>query len=528
MFEGFDPLASNVTYTPNQYFDVVVPNYSRGVVRLVGYMIRRTLGWCDKEGNPQEAKIEISYSEICKKAGISRSAVKRAILEAVHGKFIQRVQRGIPDRKECPRQSGIYELRWSSSHLYKKTVESFDGFFGENGNRTYVPNQFFDIIVPKESLSTIKIVAAVTRLSIGFQAKKGIRRRESRVSLSHFRRYLNIKTTTIVVAAIDTAVKKNYITKISTKKKTTHSTNVYSLYWKNERIKKYTTPPTERGKKLSTPPPYRAKKYTTLPGQKVHYLRNETKEILSHPPECDDNRFVFGECEKTKHHEKILQLAKALEKQGKFCGKLKHSVWSKQFDLLETEDGFHSDRITNVLDWYVRNIAKEFVPKAFSATSFRKKFLQIEDSMQRSGGFGSPIEITSSALFVFDRISCKSLPETELKFAVQKGLNNYKDFFRKLRNLDTDKLSAHEKRLVPVISQSAPSPATYVERFINSVLSWMITPTFSSLIFSPEKDGFQKFLKMVAVEYSGHCNGVAGILDAIKTQNAIIGENESP
>jgi len=41
-FEGFAPLQSNTTYCPNQFYDVVLPNFPRGVVRLVGYVIYRT------------------------------------------------------------------------------------------------------------------------------------------------------------------------------------------------------------------------------------------------------------------------------------------------------------------------------------------------------------------------------------------------------------------------------------------------------------------------------------------------------
>lgn len=55
-FEGFKAPTSNTTYTPNQFFDVVIPNFSRGVVRIVGYLLRKTLGWCDANGNPRRSR----------------------------------------------------------------------------------------------------------------------------------------------------------------------------------------------------------------------------------------------------------------------------------------------------------------------------------------------------------------------------------------------------------------------------------------------------------------------------------------
>ena len=70
-FQGFHPPTSNTTYTPNQFFDVCLPHYSRGVVRLVSYMLRKVLGWSDKHGNPQSEKVLISYRDIERNAGVS-------------------------------------------------------------------------------------------------------------------------------------------------------------------------------------------------------------------------------------------------------------------------------------------------------------------------------------------------------------------------------------------------------------------------------------------------------------------------
>ncbi len=52
-FEGFAPLQSNTTYCPNQFFDVVLPHFPRGVVRLVGYAIYRTFAWSHRDGRPK-------------------------------------------------------------------------------------------------------------------------------------------------------------------------------------------------------------------------------------------------------------------------------------------------------------------------------------------------------------------------------------------------------------------------------------------------------------------------------------------
>src|SRR5258706_3019882 len=91
-FVGFALPTSNTTYTPNQFFDVCLPHNSRGVVRLVAFMIRKTLGWCDAEGRPQAEQHTISYADLERDAGINRDMIRGAVDEAVKGHFIRCVR----------------------------------------------------------------------------------------------------------------------------------------------------------------------------------------------------------------------------------------------------------------------------------------------------------------------------------------------------------------------------------------------------------------------------------------------------
>jgi hypothetical protein len=74
-FEGFASLQSNTTCCPNQFFDVVLPHFARGVVRLVGYVIYRTFAWSDRDGRPISKQHQVSYRELIEKEGISRGAL---------------------------------------------------------------------------------------------------------------------------------------------------------------------------------------------------------------------------------------------------------------------------------------------------------------------------------------------------------------------------------------------------------------------------------------------------------------------
>jgi len=214
VFKGFAPPTSNTTYTPNQFFDVCLPYYSRGVVRLVAYMIRKTLGWCDAHGNPQEDQILVSYQDLVEHAGISRDMIRRAIDEAIEGRFITCVRKGCPSGRGSRAVSALYELCWDDSEHYIKDPKRFRGFYEGEGNRTDIPNQFFDYVIPNEPLSVVKVVGSVIRFSIGFQARRGRRRQQVALSYTQIQHYAHIKNRTTLSQAIQAALEHNYIVRI--------------------------------------------------------------------------------------------------------------------------------------------------------------------------------------------------------------------------------------------------------------------------------------------------------------------------
>src|SRR5580700_10229886 len=107
IFQGFNSPTSNTVYTPNQFFDVCLPYSSRGVVRLVSLLIRKTLGWCDENGNPQAEQHTVSWSDF-EAAGISRDMIQKAIKEAVNHHFIRCVRQPQTKKAGSPSVSGLY------------------------------------------------------------------------------------------------------------------------------------------------------------------------------------------------------------------------------------------------------------------------------------------------------------------------------------------------------------------------------------------------------------------------------------
>jgi len=213
-FNGFFLPTSNTTYTPNQFFDVCLPYQSRGVVRLVGYMIRKTLGWCDAHGNPQHETVSFSYNELERHAGVSHSMIRLALDQAVAAGFIRCVRKGEASTRSMQGQTATYELQWDEGGQYVKDPKTFAGFFAGEGNRTYIPNQFFDVLLVKEPLATIQAVGAIIRFSIGFVNKYGHRRQRVALSYRDIQRYTKLRSPRMLNKAIREAIARNYIERL--------------------------------------------------------------------------------------------------------------------------------------------------------------------------------------------------------------------------------------------------------------------------------------------------------------------------
>lgn len=210
-FLGYQPPTSSTTYTPNQFFDVVLPNASRGCLRLVAYLIRKTLGWSDAQGNPQNPEATISYRELERCASIGRGRIKEAIDEAIASRYVECLRFGKPHQIREEGYSALYSLKWGTQYRYVTDSEEFDGFFAGNGNLTHIPNAFFDFTIPSESLAVVKVVGIVIRNTIGFQTKFGFRRQEASLSFSDIMRRTAIRSRTTVSEALKSAVVGNHI-----------------------------------------------------------------------------------------------------------------------------------------------------------------------------------------------------------------------------------------------------------------------------------------------------------------------------
>ena len=212
-FAGFAALQSNTTYCPNQFFDLVLPHFSRGVVRLVGYVIYRTFAWSDRDGQPLNEQHPISYRELIEQAGISRGALRQAIEDAVQANLIQRVQHGRAACAGAAAESSVFELKWHDGE-YTTDPARFRGFFEGVGNRTHIPNQFFTRLLPQEPLCVLKVVGSIIRFSIGFEVKRGFRRQQVALSYTAIQRYCQIGSRQDLAHALQHALASKFIQEV--------------------------------------------------------------------------------------------------------------------------------------------------------------------------------------------------------------------------------------------------------------------------------------------------------------------------
>ena len=215
VFQGYAPPTSSTTYTPNQFFDVVLPRASRGCLRLVAYLIRKTLGWSDEHGNPQNPEATVTYRELVERAGIGRGRIKEAIEEAIESRYINCLRFGQPHKAGEEGFSALYSLRWDERENYITDANDFDGFFAGNGNLTHIPNDFFDYTIPTEPLALVKVVGVIIRNTIGFQTKYGFRRQQVEMSFSEIMRRAGIASRSTMSIAIKEALDKNHVCKVS-------------------------------------------------------------------------------------------------------------------------------------------------------------------------------------------------------------------------------------------------------------------------------------------------------------------------
>jgi hypothetical protein len=245
-FRGFPDFRSNVLYCPKQLFTVVIPNSSVNCIRLVSYMLRKTLGWVNEAGDPIQEQHAFGYRDLEGDGGIVHSGLQKAITEALDRKFIGCVQTARMQVQGVRARSASYELLWNESS-YTDDIDKFAGFhlqasyIDQDGQtrigRKNIPNVFFDYLVKNESRRVIRVVGTLLWYSIDW-GKGGERKQPVKKSLWDLVELTQLDKSN-VVRALDEAQEKGYVERLergvfdlSGRKES--STTVYGIHWTDE------------------------------------------------------------------------------------------------------------------------------------------------------------------------------------------------------------------------------------------------------------------------------------------------------
>jgi rhodanese-related sulfurtransferase len=126
------------TMVPNQFLDEVLPHEKTCVVKVVGLILRRTIGWLDARTGQRRQQEQVAYSEFCREMKMSTQSVAEGLRIALEKGYIVRVKPGSLRGEGTGEPEGAwYSLNWE--------IENGSGTQGittTNGNKMEaVPNE---------------------------------------------------------------------------------------------------------------------------------------------------------------------------------------------------------------------------------------------------------------------------------------------------------------------------------------------------------------------------------------------------
>ncbi len=288
-FPGFPDFRSNVTFVPIQFFTIVIPTASRGCVRIVGYALRKLLGWVDELGNPTQEQVHFSYRELIEKAGVSRDAIADALREAVDKKYLRCVQTPRPDLPGQASRHGTYVIAWNTDAPYTDRPTEFSGFYypeaavvteqhpdgvrhRPKAARKNIPNAFFDVLIPQERLSVIRVVGALLFYSIKW-GPGGERKVPVQLSISQLSRLTHLSRQH-VHEALREAQARGYIQTVSQGRFDAHAGEAatYAIHWvRDPTVVRAPSVPVGKGEQE------RSEKVNSHPSEKVNSMSIKTE-----------------------------------------------------------------------------------------------------------------------------------------------------------------------------------------------------------------------------------------------------------
>ena len=102
---------------PNIFFDHVIKNENRRVIRLVGTLLWYSIDW--GKGGERRTTVRRSIRDLVELTQLTRANVSRALDEAIENGYIERVEPGVFDLAGNHQGSiTVYGVRWTKNYTY--------------------------------------------------------------------------------------------------------------------------------------------------------------------------------------------------------------------------------------------------------------------------------------------------------------------------------------------------------------------------------------------------------------------------
>jgi hypothetical protein len=222
------------------------------------------------------------------------------------------------------------------------------------------------------------------------------------------------------------------------------------------------------------------------------------------------------------------------------------SSWGEQFRILKKI--VNPNEIEMVLEWYIKHLKDEYVPKALSAKAFRMKFDSIAEAMKRDSKAPlNDLAISKDALVraaKYDELNWPTKERDMVPAFIQISMNNYRTFDTALKNL-LKELSAESHRkteqlrkesglptlvrsshwdnthLVKFIIDVYPAESSIIDTWIRAVnhIAWKYPGWGGDILkhaFHYNQDRFQLIMGRVVSEYRGDGRSWSKVWEMLK------------
>ena len=206
--------------------------------------------------------------------------------------------------------------------------------------------------------------------------------------------------------------------------------------------------------------------------------------------------------------------------------------WADVFRKLHLVDGIPTEDIRHALVWYEEHIGEKYVPQAYSASGFRKKYVAIVAAMGRdNNGPQKNVIITEAVHSIQSRLGNLQWPGDEKKdeaIMIQQSLDNHDGFRDILNRLVYEHRSEWMDKLTEYILTKLGHREHFVETWIRNIHNmawrWGGWPgKLTSFVWNPHCKIFQSTAQGWIAEWCGMPWKWNELLEDIYPRNMLIG-----